>query len=73
MTSKKADYDGLRIQDFLTMAQAMAYTNYPTEDKFKSEVLPYVHVYKSGQRGGQYYVPELRDLILSREQMQPTK
>jgi hypothetical protein len=73
MASRKADYDGLKVQDFLNKAQAMAYTNYPTEVMFNEDVLPYVHCYKSGKPGGQFYVPELRSLILSREQLRPTK
>ena len=34
MARRKADYEGLKVQEFLSKAQAMAYTNYPDEKKF---------------------------------------
>ena len=59
MARRKADYDNLIIQEFLNKAQAMAYTNCKTEEKFDELIHPYVHTYQSSQ-GVDYYVPELR-------------
>lgn len=72
MASKKADFDGLMVQEFLTKAQAMAYTCRKTEATFNEDILPYVHVYRGG-KGGVYYVPELRKVMLSNVQIKPIK
>ena len=73
MARKKRDFDGLKVQEFLTKAQAMAYTNYP-EDKFDEEVRPYLHVYRNGdsRSKGDYYLPELRQWKLNHVEMNPT-
>ena len=74
MASKKADYEGLMVQEFLSKAQAMAYTNYPNEKKFDEEVRPYMHVYRNGDRRskGDYFLPELRQWKLDHVEMNPT-
>ena len=46
MARRKADYESLMVQEFLSKSQAMAYTN-TTEDQFKEWIQPYVHVYRS--------------------------
>ena len=71
MASRKADFDGLRVQEFLTKRQAMAYTQRLSEKTFNEEILPYVHVYRGG-KGGCYYVPELRKCVLSQVEIKPT-
>ena len=70
MASKKADFEGLRCQEFLTKRQAMAYTLRKTEKTFDEEILPYVHVYRGG-KGGCFYVPELRKRMLSQVEIKP--
>ena len=72
MARRKADFDGLQVQEFLTKAEAMAYTLRLTEEKFNEEIMPYVHVYQGGQ-GGCYYVQELRKRMLSLVVLKPTK
>ena len=74
MSSKKADYEGLMIQEFLSKAQAMAYTNYLDEKKFDEEVRPYMHVYRNGDKRskGDYFLPELRQWKLDHVEMNPT-
>ena len=74
MASKKADYDGLMVQEFLSKAQAMAYTNYLDEKKFDEEVRPYMHVYRNGDKRskGDYFLPELRQWKLDHVEMNPT-
>ncbi len=71
MARKKADYDGLIIQEFLTKAQAMAYTLRGTEEKFNVEIHPYVHTYQGGH-GVCYFLPELRKRMLQLEVTTPT-
>ena len=74
MASKKADYEGLMVQEFLSKAQAMAYTNYLDEKKFDEEVRPYLHVYRNGDKRskGDYFLPELRQWKLDHVEMNPT-
>ena len=59
MARRKADYDGLMVQEFLSKSQAMAYCNM-TEDQFAELIQPYVHVYRSKYKAGDYFLPELR-------------
>lgn len=72
MASTKADFEGLRCQEFLTKGQAMAYTQRKTEAKFDEEIAPWCHVYRGG-KGGAYYVPELRNRMLDMVEIAPTK
>lgn len=72
MARRKADFDGLLVQEFLTKSQAMAYTLRLTEETFNEEIMPYVHVYQGG-KGGVYYVPELRKRMLDLVELQPIK
>lgn len=74
MARRKADYDGLMVQEFLSKAQAMAYTNYTDEKKFDEEVRPYMHVYRNGDKRskGDYFLPELRQWKLDHVEMNPT-
>jgi len=72
MARTKADFEGLKVQEFLTKAQAMAYTLRLTEEKFNEEIFPFVHVYKAG-KGGAYYVPELRKRMLELEVLSPAQ
>ena len=74
MARRKADYDGLMVQEFLSKAQAMAYTNYLDEKKFDEEVRPYMHVYRNGDKRskGDYFLPELRLWKLDHVEMNPT-
>lgn len=62
MASRKADYDTLMVQEFLSKEQAMAYTNYKTEEAFDRDIRPFVNIYRNGngRSSGDYYVPELR-------------
>ena len=75
MASKKADYEGLMVQEFLSKAQAMAYTNYQNEVKFDEEIAPYCHVYKNSdsRSKGDYYLPELRQRKLQLIQIAPIR
>ena len=75
MASKKADYDGLMVQDFINKAQAMAYTNMQNETAFDEKILPYVHTYENsdGRSKGDFYIPELRKRKLQLVQAVPTK
>ena len=59
MARTKADYESLMVQEFLSKAQAMAYTN-TTEEEFKEWIAPYCHVYRSKYKAGDYFLPELR-------------
>ena len=74
MARKKPDYDGLLVQEFLSKAQAMAYTNYLDEKKFDEEVRPALHVYRNGDKRskGDYFLPELRKWKLNHVEMYPT-
>ena len=74
MASKKADYEGLKVQEFVSKAQAMAYTNMLTEEAFDSKILPYVHTYQNsdGRGKGDYYIPELRKRKLQLVVIEPT-
>lgn len=71
MPSKKAHIEGFQVE-FLSKAQAMAYTNRLTEKKFNEEILPYVHVYRGG-KGGVYYLPELRKVVMNYIEIIPIK
>lgn len=75
MASKKADYDGLMVQEFVTKAQAMAYTNMQTEPAFDELILPYVHTYRNsdGRGKGDFFIPELRKRKLQLVVAEPTK
>ena len=72
MARPKADYESLQVQEFLSFEQAMAYLNF-TADEMKELVLPYVHVYKSKYKKGDYFLPELRARKLKLVEMEPTK
>ena len=71
MARTKADFEGLKVQEFLTKAQAMAYLNF-TADEMKEYILPYVHVYRSKYKKGDYFLPELRARKLKLVEMEPT-
>lgn len=71
MPSRKAKYEGFE-PEFLKKNQAMAYTCRDTEEKFNKEILPYVHVYRGG-KGGIYYVPELRAVVMRYIEIAPIK
>ena len=71
MARAKADYEGLMVQEFLSFNQAMAYCNF-TEEQMKKYILPYVHVYKSKHKKGDYFLPELRVRKLKLVEMGPT-
>ena len=75
MASKKADYDGLMVQEFVTKAQAMAYTNMLTEAAFDEKILPYVHTYQNsdGRGKGDFFIQELRKRKLQLVVAEPTK
>ena len=75
MASKKADYDGLMVQEFVTKAQAMAYTNMLTEAAFDEKILPYVHTYQNsdGRGKGDFFIHELRKRKLQLVVAEPTK
>ena len=47
MASKKADYESLMVQEFLSKAQAMAYTNFKSEEAFDEMIAPWCHVYRN--------------------------
>ena len=72
MARRKADYDSLLVQEFLSFSQAMAYTNM-TEDDFKELIAPYCHVYKSKFKHGDYFLPELRKRKLQLAVIEPTQ
>ena len=44
MASRKANYEGLMVQEFVDKDIAMAYTNMKNEPAFDELILPYVHV-----------------------------
>ena len=74
MASKKADYDGLMVQEFLSKSQAMAYTNFKVESEFDKEIGRYCHVYRNSdsRSNGDYYLPELRKRKLELVEIRPT-
>ena len=74
MASKKADYDGLLVQEFLSKAQAMAYTNFKSEEAFDEMIAPWCHVYRNsdGRSEGDYFLPELRNRKLELAVIYPT-
>ena len=74
MASKKADYDGLIVQEFLSKAQAMAYTNFKVESEFDLYIGRYCHVYRNSdsRSKGDYFLPELRKRKLELVEMTPT-
>lgn len=71
MARRKADYDGLLVQEFLNKSQAMAYCNM-TEDQFAELIQPFVHVYRSKYQAGDYFLPELRKRKLEMVVIEPT-
>jgi len=72
MARRKADYESLMVQEFLSKSQAMAYTN-TTEDQFKEWIQSYVHVYRSKYKAGDYFLPELRKRKLELAEIFPTE
>ena len=71
MSGRRPDFDGLKVQEFLTKAQAMAYTMHKSEESFDTYIRPYVHQY----RGGNcmlFYVPELRKRMLQMVEIAPS-
>ena len=74
MASKKADYEGLIVQEFLSKAQAMAYTNFRVESEFDLHIGRYCHVYRNSdsRSKGDYFLPELRKRKLELVEMTPT-
>ena len=75
MASKKADYDGLMVQEFVDKDIAMAYTNMKNEPAFDELILPYVHVYQNsdGRSKGDFFIPELRKRKLQLVVIEPIK
>lgn len=73
MASRKADYDTLMVQEFLSKEQAMAYTNYRNEAAFDRDIRPYCHIYcnSNSHSQGDYYLPELRKRKLQLVAMYP--
>ena len=71
MARRKADYESLMVQEFLSKSQAMAYTN-TTDEQFKEWIQPYVHVYRSKYKAGDYFLPELRKRKLEMVEIEPT-
>lgn len=74
MASKKADYEGLMVQEFLSKAQAMAYTNFRVESEFDKHIGAYCHIYRNSdsRSKGDYYLPELRKRKLAMVEVEPT-
>ena len=74
MASKKADYDGLMVQEFLSKAQAMAYTNFRVETEFDEWIGRYCHVYRNSdsRSKGDYFIKELRKRKLELVEINPT-
>ena len=74
MASKKADYEGLMVQEFLSKAQAMAYTNFKVESEFDKHIGAYCHIYRNSdsRSKGDYYLPELRKRKLAMVEVEPT-
>ena len=74
MASKKADYEGLMVQEFLSKAQAMAYTNFRVEPEFDEWIGRYCHVYRNSdsRSKGDYFLPELRKRKLELVEIEPT-
>ena len=75
MASKKADYDSLKVQEFLSKAQAMAYTNFKTEESFDEMIAPWCHVYRNsdGRSDGDYFIDELRKRKMELAVIYPTE
>ena len=59
MARTKADYDGLLVQEWLTFAQALAYSNYDAEN-FNKDIKPFIGKYKRNKSDVQYFLPEIR-------------
>ena len=74
MASKKADYEGLIVQEFLSKAQAMAYTNFKVESEFDMHIGRYCHVYRNSdsRSKGDYFLLELRKRKLELVEIEPT-
>ena len=74
MARRKADYDGLMVQEFLSKAQAMAYTNFRVDTEFDEWIGRYCHVYRNSdsRSKGDYFLPELRKRKLELVEMNPT-
>lgn len=73
MARKKADYDGLLVQEFLTKDVAMAYVNAKDEKWFDQWILPWCHCYRNSSNVGDFYLPELRARKLQLAVMFPTE
>ena len=75
MASKKADYESLKVQEFLSTAQAMAYTNFKTEESFDEMIAPWCHVYRNsdGRSDGDYFIDELRKRKMELAVIYPTE
>lgn len=74
MASRKANYEGLMVQEFVDKDIAMAYTNMKNEPAFDELILPYVHVYQNSDRRskGDFFIPELRKRKLELVAIEPT-
>lgn len=72
MARKKANYKDLMVQEFLSLTEAMAYTN-TTEEEFKEWIAPWCHVYRSKHKSGDYFLPELRKRKLDLVEIEPTQ
>ena len=75
MASRKANYEGLMVQEFVDKDIAMAYTNMKNEPAFDELILPYVHVYRNSDNRskGDFFIPELRKRKLELVAIEPTK
>ena len=75
MASKKADYESLKVQEFLSKSQAMAYTNFKTEESFDEMIAPWCHVYRNsdGRSDGDYFIDELRRRKMELAVIYPTE
>ena len=74
MASKKEDYESLMVQEFLSKAKAMAYTDFKSEEAFDEMIAPWCHVYRNsdGRSEGDYFLPELRKRKLELAVIFPT-
>ena len=50
------------MQEFVTFAQALAYTNF-TDENFNKDIKPYVRKYRRNKDDIQYFIPELRERV----------
>jgi len=73
MARRKANYEGLLVQEFLTKDVAMAYVNAKDEKWFDEMILPWCHMYHNSGKVGDFYLPELRARKLQLEVAFPTQ